>query len=126
MMKIIGLGSAIVECLRIAQMIERHGETFLHQVYTLDEIEYCSLRSLAATHYARFWVGKRAVLQALGGTWSGGPDWRDIEIRPTRPQLQVRLRGVAEQLRVRRGAAEVMLSLAHCRSHASAYAIATG
>jgi len=37
---IIGIGTDIVECLRIAQMIERHGELFINRVYTPLEIRY--------------------------------------------------------------------------------------
>ena len=33
-MNILGIGTDIVECLRIAQMIERHGELFVGRVYT--------------------------------------------------------------------------------------------
>ena len=34
-MTVIGIGTDIVECLRIVQMIERHGELFLTRVFTL-------------------------------------------------------------------------------------------
>ena len=37
-MEIIGIGSDIVECVRIGRMIERHGEVFLERVYTAREI----------------------------------------------------------------------------------------
>ncbi|OYP35351.1 ACP synthase, partial [Rhodopirellula sp. MGV] len=40
-MPIIATGSEIVETVRIAKMIETHGEQFLERVYTADEIEYC-------------------------------------------------------------------------------------
>ena len=39
-MEIIGLGTDITECLRIARMIERHGELFINRVYTPYEIAY--------------------------------------------------------------------------------------
>mgnify|MGYP003328283392 CR=1 FL=1 len=37
-MNVIGLGTDIIECLRIAKMIEKHGELFLNRVYTLSLI----------------------------------------------------------------------------------------
>ena len=46
-MTIHGIGTDIIECLRIAKMIERHGELFLTRVYTPHEIEYCTARKLA-------------------------------------------------------------------------------
>ena len=38
-MNVLGIGTDITECLRIAQMIERHGELFVGRVYTSAEIE---------------------------------------------------------------------------------------
>ena len=43
-MKIIGIGTDIVEVERIERMIERHGDLFLKRVYTPAEIEYCGIR----------------------------------------------------------------------------------
>ncbi len=71
-MSIIGLGTDIVECLRIAQMIERHGELFIARVYTDHEIEYCKARKAWNQHYAGRWAAKEAVLKALGTGWQRG------------------------------------------------------
>lgn len=80
-MNIAGIGTDIVECLRIAQMIERHGELFLTRVYTEREIQYCSSRKAATQHYAGRWAAKEAVLKAMGTGWAKGISWRDIEVR---------------------------------------------
>ena len=80
-MSIIGIGTDIVECLRIAQMIERHGELFITRVYTPHEIEYCQSRRLGTQHFAGRWAAKEAVLKALGTGWRRGISWRDVEIR---------------------------------------------
>src|SRR6476620_8726190 len=80
-MAIVGTGIDIVECLRIAQMIERHGELFITRVYTDAEIEYCTARKAATQHYSGRWAAKEAVLKALGTGWRRGISWRDIEIR---------------------------------------------
>ena len=64
-MSVIGIGTDIVECLRIAQMIERHGELFIGRVYTPHEIGYCSARKAATQHYAGRWAAKESVLKAL-------------------------------------------------------------
>ena len=74
-MKVLGVGTDITECLRIAQMIERHGELFVGRVYTPLEIEYCRSRRMATQHFA--------------GRW-----------------------------------ACILVSISHCRSHATAYAVA--
>ena len=80
-MNVLGVGTDITECLRIAQMIERHGELFVGRVYTPVEIEYCRSRKMATQHFAGRWAAKEAVLKALGTGWRRGISWRDIEIR---------------------------------------------
>jgi holo-[acyl-carrier protein] synthase len=126
-MTVIGIGTEIVECLRIAQMIERHGEIFLARVFTQKEIEYCSSRRTATQHYAGRWAAKEAVLKALGMGWSNGISWRDIEVRENSGARQsVALGGgarrVCEQLEI----ADILITVAHCRTHATAYATALG
>ncbi len=125
--QIIGIGTDIIECLRIAQMIERHGELFIRRVYTEHEIAYCSNKKAATQHYAGRWAAKEAVLKALGTGWIRGISWRDVEVRhkpggaPT-----VALRGGAKEVLERSGITRMHVSISHCRSHATAYAIAEG
>jgi phosphopantetheine--protein transferase-like protein len=71
-MNVLGIGTDITECLRIAQMIERHGELFVGRVYTPAEIEYCRSRKQATQHFAGRWAAKEAILKALGTGWRGG------------------------------------------------------
>ena len=125
--RILGIGTDIIECLRIAQMIDRHGELFIRRVYTEHEIEYCSDKKAATQHYAGRWAAKEAVLKALGTGWIRGISWRDVEVRhkpggaPT-----VALRGGAREVLERSGIKHMHISISHCRSHAVAYAIAEG
>ena len=126
-MRILGIGTDITEVLRIAQMIERHGELFITRVYTPHEIEYCSTRKAATQHYAGRWAAKEAVLKALGTGWRRGISWRDIEVRnqasgaPT-----IELRGGARDVFERVGIAVMHISISHSRNHAIAYAVAEG
>lgn len=124
----LGIGTEIVECLRIAQMIERHGEVFLTRVFTAAEIEYCSSRKLVTQQYAAWWVAKEAVLKALGARWGKGIHWRDIEIRskPDASPPSVALAGGARELLEKLEVREIMLSVSHCRTHATAVAICLG
>ena len=108
-------------------MIERHGELFINRVYTEHEIAYCRQRRAATQHYAGRWAAKEAVLKALGTGWVKGISWRDMEIRnapggkPT-----VAFRGGARDIVEQRGIHEMLISISHCRSHATALAIALG
>src|SRR5438874_13627529 len=80
-MEIVGIGTDIVECLRIGRMIEQHGEIFLRRVYTEREIRYCQERKRAMEHFAGRWSAKEAILKCLGTGWSRGLCWTDMEIR---------------------------------------------
>lgn len=126
-MNVIGIGTDIVECLRIAQMIERHGELFVNRVYTQHEIDYCSVRKSATQHYAGRWAAKEAVLKTLGTGWSRGIKWRDIEVHnDLAGKPSIRLDGGALEVAERLGITTVQISISHCRSHATAFAIALG
>lgn len=126
-MNVIGIGTDIVECLRIAQMIERHGELFISRVYTPAEIDYCSVRKAATQHYAGRWAAKEAILKTLGTGWAKGISWRDAEILPNRAgQPQVTLHGGALAVADKLGIQQVQVTISHCRSHATAFAIACG
>lgn len=126
-MNIIGIGTDIIECLRIAQMIERHGELFIRRVYTEHEIEYCSTKKASTQHYAGRWAAKESVLKVLGTGWKKGISWRDIEVRNKKSgaptiTLYAGARDVAEQLEI----SKVHISISHCRNHATAFSIAEG
>ena len=126
-MDIIGIGTDITECLRIARMIERHGELFINRVYTPDEITYCQSRKQTTQHFTGRWAAKEAILKAIGTGWRRGISWRDMEIRNDstgKPVVAVRggVRDVFEQLGIR----EMLVSISHCRTHATAIAIAVG
>lgn len=124
-MRIIGVGTDITECPRIGRMILEHGEQFLRRVYTNWEISYCNSRKLSTEHFAGRWAAKEAVLKAIGTGWIRGISWTDIEIRnepggAPRVQLYARTREIAEA----RGVGEIHISISHCRTYATAYAIA--
>jgi len=127
MAEIIGIGTDITECLRIARMIERHGDMFINRVYTLDEIRYCQSRKQATEHFTGRWAAKEAVLKALGTGWRRGIAWRDIEIRNERSgQPAVALRGGAKEVVQQCSITKLLVSISHCRTHAIAYALALG
>jgi len=126
-MDILGIGTDITECLRIARMIERHGDLFINRVYTPEEVRYCQNRKQATQHFAGRWAAKEAVMKALGTGWRRGIGWRDIAIRNEpggKPVVAVRggVMDVVEQLGIRK----LPVSISHCHTHATALAIAVG
>ncbi|MEM1068322.1 MAG: holo-ACP synthase [Planctomycetota bacterium] len=124
-MAIIGTGTEIVECVRIAKMIEAHGEQFLERVYTGNEIEYC-LRSINSNqHFATRWAAKEAAMKAMRCR-NQGVRWNDIEVvvlSGEGPTLA--LGGAAAIWADQIGIEKLHVSLGACRTHATAYVLAT-
>ena len=124
-MAILGIGTEIVECVRIAKMIEAHGEQFLERVYTADEIEYCLRTASANQQFAKRWAAKEAAMKAMRCR-NQGVRWTDIEIVVSAgegPALQ--LSGAASSYSEQVGIEKLHVSFGVCRTHATAYVIAT-
>ena len=126
-MTILGIGTDIIECPRIGMMIEQHGELFLRRVYTDREILYCQARKHAMEHFAGRWAAKEAILKALGTGWARGIAWTDVEVRNDPGGApKVHVGGAAKDITREKGIADILISISHCRTYATAYALAVG
>ena len=126
-MQIIGIGTDIIECDRIGRMLAQHGERFTCHVFTEEEVRYCSQRKVSEQHFAGRWAAKEAVLKAFGTGWVAGIAWRDVEIviqSSGKPVIRLYQGATAKAAEL--GIAEVLISISHCKSHATATAIAVG
>jgi holo-[acyl-carrier protein] synthase len=124
-MEIVGIGTDIVECARIARMIEQHEDLFLRRVFTPREVRYCQARKRSTEHFTGRWAAKEAILKTLGTGWSKGLCWTDMEIRNDRHGApHVYLSGAAKDRAQTLHITNVLLTLSHCRAYAVAYAIA--
>ncbi len=126
-MRTISHGIDMVECSRLRQSVERHGERFLNRVFTPVELAYCAGRKRRIEHLAGRFAAKEAVLKVLGTGWRNGIAWTDIEVRNApsgepRVYLSGRCRQVADEL----GLTKVLLSISHIETHAIASAIGVG
>src|SRR6476660_8921740 len=116
---IVGTGIDIAEVPRIAQALNRHGERFLHRVYTEGEINYCDSKANRIERYAARFAAKEAAMKALGTGWNHGVRWRDIEVsrlpggRPT-----IKFHGKAAEFAARLGMTNVALSISHTSEQA--------
>jgi len=126
-MKIIGIGTDIIEVERIARMIQRHEDLFLNRVYTPTEIEYCRPRKAFAQHYAGRWAAKEAVLKTLGTGWARGIKWTDIElVNRQGGKPEIRLHDAAASVAAELEIVEIQISISHCHAYAVAFATAIG
>ena len=121
---IVGLGTDIIETVRIGQMIERHGELFLQRVFTEQEIRYCQRRKEAIQHYAGRWAAKEAVMKTLGTGFTRGVGFQDIEVGNRRSgQPAIKLRGGAQEVAKRLGVDEVLITRSKCGANATSTAM---
>lgn len=124
---ILGLGTDIVEIVRIGGMVERHGDHFLNRVYTEDEVKYCNRRKELYQHFAGRWAAKEAVMKAFGTGFIKGINFKDIEVQNRKSgQPVIVLAGGAKELAMSRGIDDIMITISHCRAYATATAIAIG
>ena len=122
---IVGLGTDIIEIVRIGRMVERHGELFLTRVYTDEEIRYCQRRKECFQHFAGRWAAKEAVMKTLGTGWTRGVGWRDIEVQTLKSgQPIVQVHGGAKEFANKLGISDVLITISHCRAYATATALA--
>ena len=122
---VVGIGTDIVECSRIADMIEKHDDYFLSRVYTEWELEYCQGRKSAVQHFAGRWAAKEAILKSMGTGWAKGIKWTDIEIvNAMGGKPSVNIHNAAREWCDQLGISEILISISHCNSFATAFATA--
>ena len=122
---IVGLGTDIVEISRIGEMIERHADAFLNRIFTPEEIRYCQRHKEFSQHFAGRWAAKEAVMKALGTGFVKGISFKDVEVcklKSGAPNIQ--LSGGARDCATQQGIVQVLITISHCRTFATATAIA--
>ncbi|HEX2031720.1 MAG TPA: holo-ACP synthase [Actinomycetota bacterium] len=123
-MRIVGIGVDVVEVDRVKGLLERHPR-FRDRVFTPEEIAYCERKYTPAECYAARWAAREACIKALGGI--RGVRWRDIRVeRAPSGAPALALAGAARERAEAVGASEVLVSLGHERSVATAFCVAVG
>lgn len=79
-MRIIGLGSDLIDIRRVARTLERYGERFTRRCFTELERAKSDRRHARAESYARRYAAKEACAKALGTGFRQGVFWRDIGV----------------------------------------------
>ena len=117
----VAVGIDIIEVERVRKVFERHGERFLHRVFTDDEIVQCRGK---VTRLAGRFAAKEAISKALG-TGLHGVKWREMEIvqlRSGRPSI--RLHGFAKLRAQQLGLSAFDVSIADLAQTSIAIAVA--
>ena len=126
-MRIVATGIDLIECQRIRQVWQRHGDRLTDRLLTPAELEYVRRHRDVVVRLAGRFAAKEAILKALGTGWRGKISWRDMEItnegsgRP-RVELAGECKRVADSL----GITDILISITHTENYAAATAIGVG
>lgn len=118
-MSIIGIGVDIIEIERVAQAIQRHGNTFIDKLFTKKEQAQKGDKQTNLFYAGRF-AAKEAVVKALG-TGFRGITWKDIEIfnDPTgKPTVLL-----SQTQAIRFDNPKLLITISHSKEHACAFCV---
>ncbi|MEW5875664.1 MAG: holo-ACP synthase [Candidatus Zixiibacteriota bacterium] len=122
---LVGIGIDRLEIERMRGAWQRHGERLRRRVFTDGEWTYCLSRPDPAPSLAARFAAKEAVMKSLRRGWGGGVHFRDVEITRTPAGApEIRLHRNAHALANTIGAARILVSLTHDRTHAMAVVMA--
>jgi holo-[acyl-carrier protein] synthase len=77
---ILGIGTDLVDIRRIERTIERHGDRFIHRIFTETERALAERRANRAATYAKRFAAKEACAKALGTGFRNGVFFRDLGV----------------------------------------------
>jgi holo-[acyl-carrier protein] synthase len=124
-MEILAHGIDLVDCPRIEQMIQRHGERFIRRVFTENEQAYAQKNKNEVEKLAGRFAAKEAVLKLMGTGWRGRIAWTDIEIiNNVVGQPEVTLDGEVRKIADKLGIKHISVSITHTANFAIASAVA--
>jgi holo-[acyl-carrier protein] synthase len=124
-MQICAHGIDLVDCGRIASLLERHPERFVRRVYTSAEQAYADKGKNKVERLSGRFAAKEAVMKLIGTGWRDTIAWTDIEVvndplgKPI-VKLSGRVQEIAEALGIR----HISISITHAAGLAIASAVA--
>ena len=124
-MDIVAHGIDLVDCPRIEQMMQRHGERFLKRIFTVSEQAYAEASRNMVEKLAGRFAAKEAILKLMGTGWRGKIAWTDIEIiNNAVGQPEVTLEGEVKEIAEKLGIGHISISITHTANFAIASAVA--
>ncbi len=120
---IAGIGTDIVEVERIAnKLVKANG--FKNLVFSKAEIAYCESKTNKAEHFAARFAAKEAFLKAIGTGLSIEFDLNEIEVlNKESGQPYFRFSDGLQSWLATKGYKNILVSISHTKSMASAYVV---
>ena len=118
-----GIGFDLIDVPRVQRLIEKN-ESYLHKVFTEDEIEYCNKRASKYQSFAARFAAKEAFLKAIGTGWRNGISFNEIGVVNNelgKPELV--LTGKAATIAGEMEVTSINVSLTHLPDIAGAFVI---
>lgn len=116
-----GIGCDIIEVDRIAQVLERHGPSFLAKTFTPTEQAYCLKHNPSARHFAGRFAAKEAIAKALGCGFGEKLAFLDIEI--VNDDAGKPLVKLSPDSQIRFDHPKILISISHAKNYATAFAV---
>jgi holo-[acyl-carrier protein] synthase len=116
-----GIGVDVVEIERIHEVVSKWGDRFLNKVFTEAELNYADSKLNPFPHIAARFAVKEAVAKALATGWSGGFQWKDVEVQnDVSGKPSVILRGKMKELLKE---SRILISISHSDTIVVAFAV---
>ena len=126
-MIIVATGIDLIECQRVGDIWQRHGERLTNRLLTEAEFAYVSRHKDIIPRLAGRFAAKEAILKVLGTGWRGKIAWRDMEIlNEENGRPHVNLTGECKRVADELGITDIFISITHTENYAAAHAIGIG
>ncbi len=114
---VLGVGTDIVDVARIRDAHARHGERFLHRLYTDGELAYCQKHRDPHPFLAARFAAKEAASKAFGTGIARGFGWKTFSVTHDEHGAPVAVLDEAGQkFLAERGATGLLVTLSHTAS----------
>jgi holo-[acyl-carrier protein] synthase len=114
---VLGIGTDLVEVDRIRTALNRHGEKFLHRIYTAEEIAYCQKQRDPHPFLAARFAAKEAASKAFGTGIARGFGWKTFSVTHNEHGAPLAVFDESgQQLLAAHGASGMLVSLTHTTS----------
>ncbi len=124
-MDIAGIGTQVLECVRVRELIEQHGELFLQQVFTDGEIAWCNSQKHTTEYFTALWAIKEAAFRAMGLVSRRTCRWKELAVQGSNiTALRLVVHGATREYLEQHGIGHFLVTAAYCRTFATATVLA--
>ncbi len=126
-MRIIGIGTDIVQLSRIRSLLQKHGSRFAKRILHKNELTFYAAHTQPESYLAKRFAAKEAVAKALGTGIGHSVRLTEIETsNDQRGKPLLLFHGGTCEFTKQQGVQESFISLSDERDYAIAYVILTG